>query len=389
MHGEKLVRALYDALAAGDAAALDELLHPEFVGQAAVGLPFGLGGTYRGVDAMRDQFWWQLGRHFRVRAIPDTFTATADGLVVAGTYAGKARASGLPLEAAFTHVISFRDDRISALAQLTDTQLWHAALVRRKYVTCELSDGLAIVTLDRVEAANAIDVDLVEDLLVAVREVSSLSGLRALLIRANGPAFTPGGDIKLFAASDSLADTILPMVRTFHTALLQLANLDVPVVAAVHGAAAGGGMGIALVADVVFAAEGTKFATGFAKIGLAGDGGCAYFLPRLVGTRRAFELYYDNRVLDAAEALDWGLISKVVPPESLQQEAESYARRLAQGPTAAFAEMRAHIRRAPTASLAEQLQAELEALGRITRTDDAAEAVAAFVNKTRPIFKGS
>lgn len=383
-----LVAALYDALAIGDSARLGELLHSDFEGQTAEGMPFDLGGTYRGVEAMRDRFWWQIGRHYRVRAVPQTFAATDEGgLVVSGVYSGSARTTGRTLTASFVHTFGFQDNRIQQLTQETDTVRWHEALAE-KYVTCTLSDGLAILTLDRGHASNAIDEQLVGDLLEAVRNLSVLDGMRALLIRANGPAFTPGGDIKLFASSDSIPDTILPMTEAYHVALLALSELAVPVVAAVHGAVAGGGLGLALVADVVFAAEGTKFATGFAKIGLSGDGGCAHFLPRLVGTRRAFELYYDSRVLDAAEALDWGLISKVVPADSLRSDAEAYARRLANGPTVALAEIRAHIRRASTATLAEQLEAEIDALGRATRSQDAREAIGAFTRKAVPVFRG-
>jgi 2-(1,2-epoxy-1,2-dihydrophenyl)acetyl-CoA isomerase len=212
--------------------------------------------------------------------------------------------------------------------------------------------------------------------------------MRALLIRASGPTFTPGGDLKLFAAADSLPATVLPMVETYNEALLGLSRLAVPVVAATHGAVAGGGLGLALVADVVFAAEGTKFAAGFAKLGLTGDGGCAFFVPYLVGTRRAFELYYDNRVLDAREALEWGLISKVVPADNLRADAEAYARNLATGPTVAFAEIRAHIRGAATASLADQLRAEYRAMEVATATDDARAAIAAFIAKRGPVFRG-
>lgn len=394
MNPQELATALYEALATGDAEGLDRLLHSDFRGHVADGMPFGMGGEHKGVAAMRDAVWWTIGKHYQAKAVPTTMTSDNDGrLVVSGRYVGAARKTRKPLDAAFVHILEFDDGRISSLRQLTDTARWHDALLpdpRPKCVTCTVSDGLAILTLDRVEADNAINQDLVDDLLDAVLALPSTPGVRALLIRANGRAFTPGGDIKLFASvpPEALAETILPMVRPYHVALLELSKLAVPVVAALHGSVAGGGLGIALVADVVIAAEGTKFATGFSKIGLAGDGGVAFFLPRLVGTRRAFEMYYDNRVLDAAEALDWGLISKVVPRELLGSEAENYAKKLASGPTLAFSEMRANMRRASTATLEEQLTAEMEAMGRLTNSSDATGAMSAFVAKRNPEFSG-
>lgn len=386
--------ALYEALATGDADALDRLLHKDFRGRVADGMPFGMGGEHKGVAAMRDDVWWTIGKHFRVRAVPEAMTVDADGkLIVTGRYRGTARSTGNEVDAALVHILEFADGRISALTQLTDTQRWCAALQaepRAKYVELELEDGLATLTLNRVDANNAINQDLVDDLHDAVLTLPAMPELRALLIRANGAAFTPGGDIKVFAsvAPEALADTILPMIRPFHAALHELSKLDVPVVAAVHGSAAGGGLGIALVADVVIAAEGTKFATGFAHIGLTGDGGCSYFLPRLVGTRRAFELYYDNRVLDAAEALEWGLISKVVAPDELTRTAADYARKLADGPTKSYAGMRGLLRGSPTATLEQQLRSEYEAMGRSARTTDAADAMRSFVAKQRPTFRG-
>ena len=394
MNERELVTALYEALATGDAERLDNLLHNDFRGQVADGMPFGMGGEHKGIAAMRDEVWWTIGKHYAAQAVATTMTPDDEGrLVVSADMSAPRVRLSKPLDAAFVHIFEFADGRIHTLTQVTDTERWHEAVrpePRSSYVTCEVSDGLATLTLNRVDADNAINQDLVDDFHDAVMPLASVPGLRAVLIRANGPVFTPGGDIKLFASvpPEALTETILPMVQPYHVALLQLSKLAVPVVAAVHGSVAGGGLGIALVADVVLAAEGTKFATGFSKIGLTGDGGCAFFLPRLIGVRRAFEMYYDNRVLDAAEALDWGLISRVVPSEALESAAEQYARRLASGPTLAFAEMRAHIRRSATATFEEQLSAELEGLRRSTRTSDAVGAIASFVAKQRPVFHG-
>ena len=161
-----------------------------------------------------------------------------------------------------------------------------------------------------------------------------------------------------------------------------------PVVAAVHGAVAGGGLGLIYVADIVLAAEGTRFTAGFGGLGLSGDGGGTWFLPRLVGMRRAAELYFGRRVLQADEAATWGLITRVVREKDLTAEAESAARQLAAGPTRALAEIRTLLRRSPDASLGDQLLAETAAQSRTVATRDAAHGIECFMTKSRPEFRG-
>src|SRR5206468_11559804 len=153
-------------------------------------------------------------------------------------------------------------------------------------------------------------------------------------ISADGPSFSVGGDMRHFLAqTDRMADELSDMIGGYHPALARLAALPLPVVCAVNGAAAGGGLGLMWCADVVIAADDAKFATGFAALGLSGDGGSSWFLPRLVGLRRARELILHNRVLSATEALDWGLIDRVVPAADLDAEAEAAAAGMAAGPT--------------------------------------------------------
>jgi 2-(1,2-epoxy-1,2-dihydrophenyl)acetyl-CoA isomerase len=159
-------------------------------------------------------------------------------------------------------------------------------------------------------------------------------------------------------------------------------------VVAVHGSVAGGGLGLLYSADIALAAEGTKFATGFTKLGLSGDGGNSWFLPRLVGPRRAAEFYLEHRVLDAAEAADWGLVTRVVPADELQDQALDVVRKLAQGPTRAYGEIRRLLRDSWTATLPEQLAAETEAISRTGATGDASGAVSSFLARTTPIFQG-
>lgn len=392
---EKLAASLYDALARGDRDLLASLLHEDFVGRTTAGLPMGLGGTYRGADTMRREFWGGIARHFVARAEPASFhPMDGDSMLVVGTYTGKAKASGGVLHAEFQHILSFDGDRIRRLVQLTDSERWHEALNGSgdEFRTVEYSvvDGVATLRLDRPEARNALNEAMLPELLEVAQRAAADTTLRALVISGNGPAFTVGGDIGVFAntASGALPFVLRRMTSAYHTALHLLSEIDAPIIASVHGAAAGGGLGLLYVADVVLAAENTKFATGFAALGLSGDGGNSWFLPRLVGLRRAGELYLGERVLDAREALDWGLVSEVVPEDQLRTRTAEVARRLANGPTRAYGEIRRLLRDSWTASLPEQLNAETEALARTAATQDATGAIAAFMSKTRSTFEG-
>ena len=252
------------------------------------------------------------------------------------------------------------------------------------------ADGLGLIRLSRPGARNAIDPAFVDDLHDAVQRCAADETLRALLIRGEGPSFTVGADVAMLARTgpDDLPATLRRMTTSYHAALRILDRMPVPVVAAVHGAVAGGGLGLIYVADIVLAAEGTRFTAGFGGLGLSGDGGGTWFLPRLVGMRRAAELYFGQRVLQADEAAAWGLITRVVRPEDLTAEAESVARQLAAGPTRAFAEIRTLLRRSYDVSLGDQLLAETAALSRTAGTRDAMHAIESFLAKSRPEFRG-
>jgi 2-(1,2-epoxy-1,2-dihydrophenyl)acetyl-CoA isomerase len=249
--------------------------------------------------------------------------------------------------------------------------------------------GIARVRLVWVEGRNAIDPLMVEELAAAIEGCRG-ARVRCVLISADGPLFTVGGDLRHFAAhAEDLHGALAAMVPAFHEALLALARLECPVIAAVQGAIAGGGLGLAWCSDVVLAAEGTRFATGFSRLGLSGDGGSPWWLLRLVGLRRAQQMLIGGRVLDAAQALDWGLVTEVVAAEELAARAEAIAAELAAGPTFAFAHMRRLLLGAHARTLEEHLAAETEAMLACARTPDALEGVMAFNERRRPNFRGA
>jgi 2-(1,2-epoxy-1,2-dihydrophenyl)acetyl-CoA isomerase len=238
------------------------------------------------------------------------------------------------------------------------------------------------IVLERAEARNAIDLDFVRKLEADVQACAGDPEIGAVLVTANGSTFTVGGDIDYMAARlDTLPDTLTELIGPFHRALLGIAELTVPVVCAAQGAVAGGGLGLLWAADVVLLAQGTKLATGFAAIGLSGDGGCTWYLPRLVGMRRAIQLQMGNRVLSAEEAVDWGLADRVVAPDRLAAEGEAAAEALAAGPTPAYAEMRRLIRSSFERDLAAGLDAERDGMIRTSGTDEARAGLTAFVER--------
>lgn len=249
--------------------------------------------------------------------------------------------------------------------------------------------GLAQLRLIRVAGRNGIDMAMVESLGAHVEQIAADSSVRAVLIGADGPAFTVGGDLRyLDGQLDRLPDELQAMISSYHRTLGLLARLPVPVVVAARGAVAGGGLGLLWCADLAIASDDLRIATGFAQLALSGDGGSSWHLPRLVGLRRAQELILGGRVLDAAEALDWGLVTRVVPVDDLEDLALGQARALAQGPTYGLGRMKQLLLESSTNSYPEQLAAEQRAIVACARTDDAREGITAFGARRPPKFVG-
>lgn len=262
-------------------------------------------------------------------------------------------------------------------------------------VVVEIDAGIAELRLTRADAGNAIDPawvvafdEAVAGIETALAAPGGPAAIRAVLITAEGRAFTVGGDLKHFVGQrDRLADELESMVIPFNATLVRLAELPVPVVAAVHGPIAGGGLGLAWCSDIVIAAPEARFATGFHKLGLSGDGGSSWFLPRLVGLRRAQQMLLGGRVLDAAEALDWGLVTEVVPGGSLPARAREVAAELAAGPPLSLGRTRALLHGAFEVSLAEHMRREGEHMKASGATADAVEGVTAFAERRAPVFR--
>ncbi len=243
--------------------------------------------------------------------------------------------------------------------------------------------------LDRPDAANAITEDVARELLDVAIRCDEDAGVRAVLLRGNGPMFCGGGDLKAFATRGEDLPGYLKQTTTYlHGAVSRLVRQSAPTVCAVHGFAAGGGFSLAIASDLVVAAESARFTMAYTKAGLTPDGSSTYFLARLVGLQRAMDLALTNRVLSASEALEWGLVSRVVRDEEVVDAAEALARQLAAGATWALGRAKELLHRGLNESLETQMELETRAIADSVRTADASEGIAAFLEKRRPVFAG-
>jgi len=257
-------------------------------------------------------------------------------------------------------------------------------------LTLARADGVATLTLNRPEAFNALNIALGRDLFHAVLEVDDDPSVRAVVITGAGKAFCAGGDVKGFADNlDRIGALIKELTTYLHGAVSRLCRADKPVIMAINGVAAGGGMSLALAGDVVLAAESARFTMAYSRIAATPDGSSSYYLPRLIGLRRAMELYFTNRVLTAREAQEWGLITRVVPDGELDAAARTLARELAQGPTKAFGGAKRLFHQSTWESLETQMELEAQAIAASGRTEDFRAGVTAFANKQpAPSFHG-
>jgi 2-(1,2-epoxy-1,2-dihydrophenyl)acetyl-CoA isomerase len=250
--------------------------------------------------------------------------------------------------------------------------------------------GVATIRLTRPEAGNAIDPRFTEDLDEATFRAAEDPAVRAVLLCADGPRFSVGGDLAVLGdlEPDTLPDVLRQMIDTYHLALERLTEIDAPVVTAVRGAAAGGGLGMLHVADVVVIDEAASLALGYGALGLVADGLNSWYLPRTVGLRRAQELFLLNRPFTGAEAVTWGLATEAVPADDVEERAAALARRLAAGPTRAMGRMKRLLREAHCTTLPTQSRAEVVAMIDAAADEDATAGVPAFRAGHRPVFRG-
>ncbi|HTM00928.1 MAG TPA: enoyl-CoA hydratase-related protein [Candidatus Omnitrophota bacterium] len=258
-------------------------------------------------------------------------------------------------------------------------------------VLVERRGAVALLMLNRPDVLNALSVSMAEALAETIEAQSRTADVRVIVITGEGRAFSSGGDIafmKNVVDRGGRFEDFQPLVGGGPAVVRAILHSDRPVLAAVNGVAAGGGMSLALACDVRWAAEGARFGQSFVKIGLHPDWGAVYTLPRIAGVSRALELMWTGELIDAAEAQRIGIVSRVLPAERLLPELLEFAARLARGPAVALAEIKHSVRESLGYSLEEALARELSAQERCWGTTDAKEGFRAFLEKREAKFQG-
>lgn len=251
-----------------------------------------------------------------------------------------------------------------------------------------IKDGVAHITFNQAERGNPLDGQFAEDLNRLATECTVNPDVRSVLIDAKGRFFSVGGDLNSLARDrHHLANFVSTATADLHMAISRFARMKAPVVMAVHALAAGGAVALVAGADFVLASPAAKFYAAFAGIGIVSDSGGSYYLPRRMGSRRASQFLMLNETLSADEAAAAGLINRVVAAESLNDEAWALARLLAVGPTLAYGEIKNLLISSETEGLEGQLENEARAMARITRTEDAWNAMQAVLGKRKPTFE--
>ncbi len=257
-----------------------------------------------------------------------------------------------------------------------------------EHIEFDIADRVATVTFNRPGEANSMNLAVMKDLMHASIVCDEDPGVRCAVITGTGRFFSAGGDLSAFAGTGDVGALLKEMTAYFHAAVSRFSRMDAPLVAAVNGMAAGAGMSLVAASDLALAGESARFASAYTASSLSPDGSATYFLPRLVGVRKAMELMLTNRNLSAAEALDWGLINRVVGDDVLMADTVELAAALASGATLAFGAVKDMLHHSLAGTLETQMELEARWIARLAKTDDGIEGVTAFFEKRRPEFKG-
>ncbi|HUY60894.1 MAG TPA: enoyl-CoA hydratase-related protein [Candidatus Dormibacteraeota bacterium] len=256
-------------------------------------------------------------------------------------------------------------------------------------IEVETEGAVTILTLNRPQALNALTGPLMAELTRALATIADEPRVRCVVLTGAGRGFCSGQALDEYPDTGALADRIGSILRERYLPLLRrLRDLDRPVVAAVNGVAAGAGLSLALACDLRLASDAATFTCGFSRVGLVPDAGATFFLPRVVGHGRAFEVALRTERIDAQEALRLGLVNQVFPAASFREAVRAFAADLAAGPTRALALTKRALSHSLEATLEEQLEIELTCQQLAGQTDDFREAVAAFQARRAPHFTG-
>lgn len=261
----------------------------------------------------------------------------------------------------------------------------------RDALQIEIREGVAGITLNRPEAMNAMSPELARSLAAALAELPTDGSVRAILVTGAGRAFCAGGDIRAMSAAldQGPREFFLELTGNLHRISQALLQARVPTVAAVNGPAAGFGFGLALSCDLVVASERATFTMAHGQVAQIPDGGGWYLLPRVVGRKRALDLYLTRRELDAQTAERWGIVTRILPVTNFREVTFGFARDLAGGPTLAYHQAKKRLAEGWDQPLSEYLEEQRRVIADLAASSDFEEGVRAFLERRLPAFRGA
>lgn len=256
-------------------------------------------------------------------------------------------------------------------------------------ILLSVTDHIARISFNRPHAMNAFNKEMGDTLASITTQIRNDANIRAVLLNGSGPLFMAGGDIRFFHESmEKMPHGVIEIVRSLNASIMNIMQMNKPVLASVHGSVAGVGIGLMLACDLVIAADDTKFTTAYSGIGISPDGGVSFNLPRTIGTKKAMEWLLLPDLIDAKTAETYGLINWVTSAETLHEKTDQLLARLAAGPTGAYARIKRLVNHTFNCSLADQLEAEGKAFEESSISNDFKTGVCAFLQKTKPSFSG-
>ncbi|MEN6465911.1 MAG: enoyl-CoA hydratase-related protein [Syntrophaceae bacterium] len=259
--------------------------------------------------------------------------------------------------------------------------------MQMKHVLLDKAEGVAVIRLNRPKDFNSLNYDLFRDLIKALESCADDAGTKVIVLTGEGKAFCAGGDVTLFKEGDT-GDTLRQLIKDMNTVILAIRRIPKPVIAMINGMTAGGGMSLAAACDLRICGASARFKQAYTASGLVPDGGWSILLPLLVGFGKASEMAYIDPLLSSREALDAGLVTMVVDDAELEKTVMNIARKLAGGPSVAYALVKENLNHALFSLLERQLEMEKQAMTVAGRTADVREGMNAFAEKRPPVFVG-
>ncbi|MET3194786.1 enoyl-CoA hydratase [Bacillus sp. OAE603] len=250
----------------------------------------------------------------------------------------------------------------------------------------EIQDRILFLTLNRPESLNSFNLEMLTGITNSILEAENNPEIKVIVISGAGRSFCAGGDVKTMGNTN--ASDVYEHIGVLNKCIKAIKDSHKPVIASIHGFAAGAGFNLALACDLIFASDDSKFALSFSQVGLISDGGGSYFLPQLIGPHLAKQFFFSGEAVSAERMAQLGIVNFLVPTKNLKEETVKYANKLAGGPGKAFGMMKKLIDQSFTSNLDEILEKERMIQTLMVATEDHHEGVLAFKEKRKPVFTG-